>query len=110
MDHAVSRSDSIGRRQLMRRSGLVFAALLTACGPSPSTDEGSAGVTGTFSEGFESGTKLSYAAANVTLGSGTWRMTDALIGTSSSDVKTGSKAARVRNSGRITMGFDHMTG
>jgi hypothetical protein len=88
---------------------LSLAAPLGACS-STSTDESSSEVTGSFTEGFEAGTKTAYAAANVTLGSGTWNMSDALIGTSSSDVKTGSKAARVRNSGQITMGADHTTG
>jgi endonuclease G, mitochondrial len=60
----------------------------------------------TTSEGFESGTKTAYAAANVTLGSGSWNMTDALIGTLGTDVKTGAQSARIRNSGRITMRFD----
>lgn len=60
----------------------------------------------TTSEGFESGSKTAYAAANVTLGSGSWNMTDALIGTLSTDVKTGAQSGRIRNSGRITMRFD----
>ncbi len=99
----------------MRRSGcrarsLAIVVLLSACSPSPGTEEGIAGVTGTFTEDFEAGTKQAYAAADVTLASGTWNMADALIGTTSADVKTGAKSARVRNSGRITMGFDHTTG
>src|SRR5262245_31312849 len=54
-------------------------------------------------EDFESGTKTSYAAANVTLGTGSWNLDDALIGKLSSDRKHGTAAARVRNSGRLTM-------
>jgi phosphatidylinositol-3-phosphatase len=61
-------------------------------------------------EDFEAGSKTAYAAADVTLATGTWNLNDALIGTSSSDVKTGAKAARLRNSGHVTMGFDHATG
>jgi endonuclease G len=57
-------------------------------------------------EGFEAGTKFAYAAADVALGSGTWTMDEALIGTSTSDVMTGTRAARIRDSGRITMLFD----
>lgn len=64
----------------------------------------------TTSEGFESGTKTAYAAADVTLGSGVWNMTDALIGTLATDVKTGTQSGRIRNSGRITMRFDRTTG
>jgi endonuclease G, mitochondrial len=57
-------------------------------------------------EGFETGTKTAYAAANVTLGSGVWNMTDALLGTLSTDVKLGAQSGRIRNSGRISMRFD----
>lgn len=59
-----------------------------------------------FPEGFESGTKTSYTAGNVSLGSGQWNFSDALIGTSSSDRKTGSKSARIRNSGFIRTNFN----
>src|SRR5262245_57784812 len=60
----------------------------------------------TVVEGFEGATKTSYAPATVTLSSGVWNMNDALIGTLSSDHRTGNAAARVRNSGTITMLFD----
>lgn len=61
-------------------------------------------------EGFEAGSKTAYAAADITLGTGTWRLDDALIGTSTSDIKVGGRAARVRNAGRLTMGFDRTAG
>jgi endonuclease G len=64
----------------------------------------------TTNEGFEAATKTAYAAADVTLGSGTWNLNDALIGTLSTDVKTGAQSARIRNSGHVTMGFDRTTG
>ncbi|HEX4416398.1 MAG TPA: DNA/RNA non-specific endonuclease [Kofleriaceae bacterium] len=64
----------------------------------------------TLTEGFEAGSKASYAAANVTLGSGTWNLDDALIGSLSTDVFTGTRSARVRNSGHVTMEFDRTTG
>src|SRR5512140_3611828 len=64
----------------------------------------------TLSEGFETGSKTSFAAADVTLGSGVWNLSDALIGTLSTDVKTGTKSARIRNSGKITMRFDRAAG
>ena len=77
-------------------------------GDEPATDEVVAAVT--TSEGFEAGTKTAYAAANVALGSGTWNLNDALIGTLSTDVKTGAQSARIRNSGHVTMLFDRTTG
>jgi endonuclease G, mitochondrial len=61
-------------------------------------------------EGFETGSKTAYAAADVTLGTGVWNMSDALIGTSTSDVKNGTASARVRNSGIIMMKFDLTNG
>src|SRR6185436_11189319 len=57
-------------------------------------------------EGFESGSKGSYAAGDVALATGTWRLDDALIGGLAGDVKDGAHAARVRNAGRLTMLFD----
>src|SRR6476661_9021879 len=59
-----------------------------------------------LSEGFEAGGKTSYAAANVTLGTGSWLMDDALTGNLSTDRKTGSFSARVREVGRIHMNFN----
>jgi endonuclease G, mitochondrial len=57
-------------------------------------------------EGFESGGKSAYAAANVTLGSGSWYLDDALTGNTASDRKTGTYAARVRNAGIVRMNFN----
>ncbi len=62
------------------------------------------------SENFESGTKTSYTAADEVLSSGTWNLSDALIGNSTSDRKNGTQSARVRNSGKLTMKFDHPNG
>jgi len=62
--------------------------------------------TNSLSEGFEAGGKTAYAAANVTLSSGSWYLDDALTGNTSSDRKTGSYSARVRNSGRVRMNFN----
>lgn len=59
-----------------------------------------------LSEGFEAGGKTSYAAANVTLGTGSWFMDDALTGNLSTDRKTGAYSARVRNTGLLHMNFN----
>jgi endonuclease G len=59
-----------------------------------------------LSEGFEAGGKSSYAAANVTLGSGSWLMDDALTGNLSTDRKTGAYSARIRNTGLMHMNFN----
>jgi DNA/RNA endonuclease G (NUC1) len=62
-------------------------------------------------EDFESGTlKTTYAAADVTLGTGIWNLNDALVGNSSSDVKNGSRSARVHYDGKLTMKFNLNSG
>jgi endonuclease G, mitochondrial len=66
--------------------------------------------TTTTTETFEAGTKTAYAAADVAFTTGTWNLSDALVGTSSSDAKDGSKSVRVRLSGLVTMKFDLSTG
>ncbi|MFW9262256.1 EndoU domain-containing protein [Nostoc sp. CALU 546] len=67
-------------------------------------------ISATISEGFESGQKGAYAVADVTLSTGVWNLNDALIGNTSSDVKTGAQSTRIRNSGKVTMKFDRSTG
>ncbi|MCR8560851.1 DNA/RNA non-specific endonuclease [Mucilaginibacter sp. BJC16-A38] len=67
-------------------------------------------ITQTFDEGFESGSKTAYADASVTFTSGSWDLNDALIGTSTSDAKTGTKSVRIRNTGTLGMNFDVSTG
>lgn len=62
--------------------------------------------TTTLSEGFEAGGKTAYAAASVTLGSGSWYMSEALTGNLSSDRKTGAYSARVRETGVVRMNFN----
>lgn len=57
-------------------------------------------------EGFEAGGKTAYAAGNVTLGSGSWYLDDALTGNLAQDVKLGSYASRVRNTGKVRMNFN----
>src|ERR1700754_1656535 len=61
-------------------------------------------------ENFESGSKTAYAAGTVTFSSGSWTLTDALVGTSASDAKDGSQSVRVRNTGIISMNFDVSSG
>ena len=63
-----------------------------------------------FTETFENVSKPAFAAANVNLNSGTYNMTDALIGTLSSDRRFGSRSARVRNNGFVIMLFNMESG
>ncbi len=48
-----------------------------------------------FIETFESGSKTSYADASVSLSTGSWFFSNALIGTLSSDAKFGTKSVRI---------------
>jgi endonuclease G len=59
-----------------------------------------------LSETFETGTKTAYTTGNVTLGTGSWSFNDALIGNTTSDRKTGTQSARIRNVGSLTMNFN----
>jgi endonuclease G len=86
------------------------AAGCVAVAPDDPDATGEIASASTLAEGFESGTKTAYAVADVTLGTGLWNFEEALIGTSTSDLKTGAKSARVRYGGRITMKFDRTTG
>ncbi|MER2997558.1 DNA/RNA non-specific endonuclease [Pontibacter populi] len=59
-----------------------------------------------FTENYESAYKSSYATEQVSFVNGTWTFDDALTGNSTSDRKSGTQSARVRNSGKLTMAFD----
>ena len=62
-------------------------------------------------EDFEQGTRTSYPAASVvTLRSGTWTFTQALIGDLFNDRVNQAKAARIRGGGSIAMNFDKPNG
>ncbi|MEO3404746.1 DNA/RNA non-specific endonuclease [Mucilaginibacter sp. CAU 1740] len=58
-----------------------------------------------ITEDFENGTKTAYAAADITLSTGSWNFNDALIGNLAADLKDGTKSVRIRT-GSIAMNFD----
>src|ERR1044072_9391474 len=89
-------------RRFRRRVALVCAAALVAV--SLQTFVG--GARAATVEGFESGTKTSYAAADVFLSTGWWYLDEALVGNLSTDRKTGAASARIRNTGSINSDFD----
>ena len=66
--------------------------------------------TATFPETFESGSKGAYETAPVSLATGPWLFTDALIGGTQEDHKDGGHAARIRTGGKLTMQFDAPAG
>lgn len=61
-------------------------------------------------EDVETGSKAAYAAADVTMTSGSWNLSDALIGTTASDRKNGSQSIRMQNTGVARMNFDRTAG
>ena len=104
--------------KILHFATLAFLLMATACHERSCSDEPRpnepsttrSAIASPLSEGFETGTKTSYATGNATLGTGTWVMNDALLGNSSSDKKTGTRSARLRNSGKISMMFDKANG
>ncbi len=62
--------------------------------------------TSSFTETFESASKGSYSGGTISVGSGSWYLTDALIGTVSSDRKYNSRSVRIRNTGYAIMSFN----
>jgi endonuclease G, mitochondrial len=67
-------------------------------------------VIATFPETFETGVKTAYTTANVAFGSGAWTLNDAVLGTSTSDAKSGLQSVRLRNAGKLSMAFDVTNG
>ncbi|RZK94147.1 MAG: hypothetical protein EOO62_30990 [Hymenobacter sp.] len=59
----------------------------------------------TTTESFDTGTKTSYPTGTVTLPTGDWDLTDALLGTDANDHKNGPQAVRIAQQGRLTMDF-----
>ncbi len=57
-------------------------------------------------EDFESASKTSYTTGNINGNLGTWTLEEALIGTSESDRKKGSRAVRIRDNGKLTANFN----
>lgn len=64
-----------------------------------------------LTEGFETGSKQGYTSANVSLASGEWTLTDALIANvNESDFGNGGKTSRIREKGSLAMNFDKPNG
>ena len=85
--------------------GEVFAEMTLG----EDTDKGEQAIlarTSGFTETYESGSKTAYVTGSVSFSSGTWSLSDALTGTSSSDRKYSSRSIRMRNSGYARMSFD----
>ena len=77
---------------------------------SPETNPSFGAVYVSWPEQFETGSKTSYASGNVTLSTGSWNLNDALLGTSASDAKFGTKSVRIQNTGILSMNFNLTNG
>ena len=93
-------------RRVHRRAALVCAAALVLLAALLPLAPASRARRQTSAEGFESGTKTSYAAAAVFHTTGWWYFDDALVGNLSTDRKTGAQSARIRNVGQLNTQFD----
>jgi len=105
-------SSSLAAALVAATLALCLAGCQAAFSPAPeSAPADSKAVTSTvLAENFNTGTKTSYSTAKVTLSSGSWTFTNALLGTSSSDRKNGAQSARVTSTGKLTMNFDKTGG
>jgi endonuclease G len=107
------------RNSILTFATFVFLSLFSACKkddggnsiqPQP-TDTSSSpivfySVQDSIMETFESAGKTDYRSATIKLKTGKWNFTDAVIGETSDDKKTGTRSARLRNNGTINMNFD----
>jgi len=87
-----------------------FALVLTGCSSilpgKPEVTPVIPVVTYTITEDFENTpAKGAYAAADVSMPTGSWNLDDAVIGNLATDLKNGSKSIRLRG-GQVTMNFD----
>jgi endonuclease G len=74
------------------------------------TDTTSVPIASPASENFESGTKSDYTSSSITLATGKWNFDNAVIGSDPLDKKNGSKAARIQETGKLSMNFDVVNG
>lgn len=92
---------------------LATLLLLAACNNPNNSQQQSAKYPGEqkvktveLTEEFETGSKPSYASAQIQLNSGAWYFEDALLAQSDKDVKEGSQSVRIKGKGRLRMEFD----
>lgn len=59
-----------------------------------------------FPEGFDGASKSKYEGGNISTTSGQWYLDNAIMGGADNDQKTGTKAVRMKETAKLTMGFD----
>lgn len=63
-----------------------------------------------WTENFDTGSKLSYAVADVQFATGSWNLSEAVVGSAAEDKKNGLKSVRMRTNGIVSMNFDKSNG
>lgn len=95
-------------------SGLFVKVRLSVAGQSNSVgvgiDDISISEQSVWMEDFDSGVKTTYAEADVTLPTGSWKFTEAVMSNSVDDKKNGAKSVRLRSGGVVAMNFDKTDG
>jgi endonuclease G len=86
------------RNALLRYYYLLFLVPLLGLHPTRSAAQ-------TTAESFETGTKTDYAPSTVVFPSGSWTLSDAVVGTEAADHKNGTQAVRVQQAGTLSMDF-----
>jgi endonuclease G len=94
-------------RNVMAYAGLILAMM--ACSKNTIRTMPFANIppvtTYSITEDFESGVKKNYATANVHFATGSWTLSNAVVGSLTSDRKKGRKSIRMKT-GKLTMDFD----
>jgi endonuclease G, mitochondrial len=84
---------------------IIFAFFISSCITSITPKTTNTSFKG-FTEGFEDVFKSSYGSEKVELKGGEWYFENALIGSTANDIKTGTKAIRIKELGFIRMNYD----
>ncbi|MGI4819967.1 MAG: DNA/RNA non-specific endonuclease [Janthinobacterium lividum] len=84
---------------------LLFAGFALPLAPASSRSPLAVQRAASTTESFEKGTKTGYATGAVNFDSGSWTLTDAVVGTDDADHKNGAQAVRLEQAGKLTMDF-----
>lgn len=92
------------KKQLIHSFILLIFFWAVACKPTQTVTPTDPNVE-VVSEDFEQASKTSYTVGNANGALGAWTLDDALIGTTDSDKKHGSRSVRIREAGSLTSNF-----
>ncbi|MDZ7900951.1 MAG: DNA/RNA non-specific endonuclease [Arcicella sp.] len=78
--------------------------------PTPTPPSVQTKVARNFPEGFDGASKIRYENGNITASSGQWNLDNAVMGGAENDQKNGTKAVRMKETAKLTMNFDCLSG